>query len=300
MNDPVEQTGYHPIRIQGSVKSPPQTATATPMPRFQEVLASLQATSVKTPAVTAGDAKRWAGTPELTAEAALKALALASGWELDKLQKIVDGTTLSDDPEVGALEQAIPLIHGQGLPSVSDILRKTLDRAVEKGFIPASERAAVEGAVIDLANRHGFNPDDFALVTLIESNGMNPKASNGHCHGVIQFCEGPNRGAATVGYAGQADRILELSVLEQLRLVDRYFQEVGVGKLENPGLTDLYLSVLMPAARKEQDQTSPLPIPGTQAKTLHESGDRGRPITRESIAEGLRRHGAALLTSARR
>ncbi len=82
-----------------------------------------------------------------------------------------------------------------------EVLDKTLNRAVSKGFIPANEKGDVRDKILELAKNHRFNPDDFARMTLMESDGMNPRASNQRCHGIIQFCDGSDRGAATAGYA---------------------------------------------------------------------------------------------------
>ena len=46
----------------------------------------------------------------------------------------------------------------------------------------------------------------FARLSLMESDGLNPKATNERCHGIIQFCDGPARGAATVGFARPSPR----------------------------------------------------------------------------------------------
>jgi LysM repeat protein len=99
------------------------------------------------------------------------------------------------------------------------VLEKTLDRAVSLQYFDASQKDAVRDKVMQLARQHQFSPDDLAIVTLIESDGMNPRATNGRCHGVIQFCDGPNRGAATVGFADNPKGILDLSVLDQLDLI---------------------------------------------------------------------------------
>ena len=79
------------------------------------------------------------------------------------------------------------------------VLDRTLDRAVDKGFVPPQDLPAVRDKIMALAQRYNFAPDDFARLTLMESGGMNPQASNGSCHGIIQFCDGANRGAAAVG-----------------------------------------------------------------------------------------------------
>lgn len=175
------------------------------------------------------------------------------------------------------------------------VLQKTLDRAVAKGFIPPQERAAVYDKILGLAKEHNFLPDDFARMTLMESDGMNPRASNERCHGIIQFCDGPARGAATAGYAKNPKAILNLSVHSQLDLVDKYFDEVGLKNKGPAGLEDLYLSVLNPASRAESSATRPLNIPGAQARDLHVGGDTDNPITRQSIRFGLLQNAAARL-----
>jgi hypothetical protein len=175
------------------------------------------------------------------------------------------------------------------------VLQKTLDRAVAKGFIPPQDRTAVYDKILGLAKEHNFAPDDFARMTLMESDGMNPRASNERCHGIIQFCDGPARGAATAGYAKNPKEILNLSVHSQLDLVGKYFNEVGLKNKGPAGLEDLYLSVLNPASRAENSATRPLNIPGAQARDLHVGGDTDNPITRQSIRFGLLQNAAARL-----
>jgi hypothetical protein len=121
----------------------------------------------------------------------------------------------------------------------------------------------------------------------MESDGMNPQSTNGSCHGIIQFCDGNSRGAATVGFANNPRAILGMSTYKQLDLVDKYFEEVGVGKKGPVRLDDLYLSVLTPKARQESRRHVPLDIAGTQAAYLHVGKDRDKPITRQSIWAGL-------------
>jgi len=175
------------------------------------------------------------------------------------------------------------------------VLQKTLDRAVAKGFIPPQDRTAVYDKILGLAKEHNFAPDDFARMTLMESDGMNPRASNERCHGIIQFCDGPARGAATAGYAKNPKAILNLSVHSQLDLVGKYFDEVGLKNKGPAGLEDLYLSVLNPASRAENSATRPLNIPGAQARDLHVGGDTDNPITRQSFRFGLLQNAAARL-----
>ena len=168
------------------------------------------------------------------------------------------------------------------------VLHKTLDRAVARGFIPAIEKQDVYNKILQVAQKHRFSPDDFARLTLMESDGMNPQATNQRCHGIIQFCDGPARGAAGVGYGQSPRAILGLSVYQQLHLVDTYFDQVGLRKQgRQVSLDELYLAVLQPAARAETRPEVPLDIPGNQAHVLYEGHDPQSWITRNSILQGL-------------
>ncbi len=174
-------------------------------------------------------------------------------------------------------------------PAVSQhpVLAQTLDRAVARGFIPGNEKQDVFNKILQVANKHKFSPDDFARLTLMESDGMNPQATNQRCHGIIQFCDGPARGAAGVGFGEKPKAILGLSVYQQLHLVDTYFENVGLPKAGAVPLDELYLAVLQPAARNETRSEAPLGIPGKQAIKLYEGNDAQAPITRNSIIQGL-------------
>tara|TARA_S200000501_G_C20709244_1_gene693210 strand:- start:303 stop:1043 length:741 start_codon:yes stop_codon:yes gene_type:complete len=167
------------------------------------------------------------------------------------------------------------------------ILDKTLIRAVSKGFISKSEIQSVKNRIFSLARVHNFSPDDFARTTLMESDGMNPKASNGFCHGIIQLCAGGNRGASNTIFAKNPKGILKLSVLEQLDLVDRYFSDTKLKSFGPAGLDDLYLTILTPSARKETRSDVPLKIRGKQSPFLYEGRDRSNFISRNSIITGL-------------
>lgn len=177
------------------------------------------------------------------------------------------------------------------------VLERTLQRAVDKGFIPAAERPLVQARILELSRTYSFSPDDFARITLMESDGMNPRASNGNCHGIIQFCEGTNRGAASVDLAGRAQSILGMSVLKQLDLVAKYFEDTGLRhNAARNSLDDLYLTVLTPAARRERNRHDPLNVAGPQAAHLHVNGDQSGPITRTSLVQGLLRNAVERLT----
>jgi len=167
------------------------------------------------------------------------------------------------------------------------VLEKTIDRAIEKGFIPAQDKQAVMNKIVQLSQEHRFAPDDFARLTLMESDGMNPKASNSRCHGIIQFCDGPDRGAASAGFGANPKAILGHSVLKQLDMVGKYFDDTGLKNFGPVGLDDLYLTVLTPAARNETRPNAALNIQGQQAAYLHVNRDVRAPITRNSILAGL-------------
>jgi hypothetical protein len=186
-------------------------------------------------------------------------------------------------------------IAGQAAGVAHPVLQQTLDRAVAKGFIPAAEKTAVYDKILQMADNHRFSPDDFARMTLMESDGMNPRASNQRCHGIIQFCDGPARGAASAGYGANPKAILDLSVHKQLSLVDKYFDDVGLKSQGPAGLEDLYLSVLNPASRAQSQINAPLNIGGQQARALHVGSDTSAPITRHSIRQGLLQNAAARL-----
>jgi hypothetical protein len=167
------------------------------------------------------------------------------------------------------------------------VLQKTLDRAVAKGFIPAEERQQVFDKILTMSRTYQFAPDDFARLTLMESDGMNPKATNNRCHGIIQFCDGPDRGAASAGFGSNPKAILGHSVLEQLDMVSKYFDETGLRSGGPTSLDDLYLTVLTPSARREKAPDASLNIAGSQAPHLYVNRDKSAPITRNSIMQGL-------------
>ena len=179
--------------------------------------------------------------------------------------------------------QLMTRLNGSAYP----ILQKTLDRAVDKGFIPPQDKQAVHDKILSLARQFKFAPDDFAKVTLMESDGMNPKSTNNRCHGIIQFCDGPDRGAASAGFASNPKAILSQSVLQQLDLVGKYFDQTGLKNAGPTHLDDLYLTVLTPSAKNETRTDVGLNIAGPQAAHLHVNKDNRAPITRESIVKGL-------------
>ena len=224
---------------------------------------------------------------------------LADPDRLQVGQNLVVGSPSRPLAQAAAAQARVPLppsvvrvdVPGPAGNSANPILTQTLNRAVDRGYIARAERGLVSERIEALAGKHGFRPDDFAKAVLMESDGLNPKASNGRCHGIIQFCSGPDRGAASAGYGQRPQEILNLSVLQQLDLVDRYFDDTRLrefrGREGQVRLDDLYLTILTPAARQERSLTAALPIAGPQALDLHVGRERQAPITRSSILAGL-------------
>lgn len=177
------------------------------------------------------------------------------------------------------------------------ILNKTLERGVAKGYFTEAEVEPARQKIEQLASKYGFNADDFAILTHVESYGMNPRADkiptsyNNSCTGIIQFCQDFKRtdGIKTIkGRQLHTKSILRLSLQQQLELVDDYFSET-VGRVSNPGLVDLYLSVLLPSKVGVADGVDISGATGTQAAVLYVDGDRSKGITRSSLDIGLRK-----------
>lgn len=223
---------------------------------------------------------------------------------LSNPNRIVAGKTL--DLSMVNAGSATAAKAAQPRPLSHPVLSRTLDRAVDKGFIQVQERQAVERRIVGMGKQYGFLPDDFARMALMESDGLNPKATNGRCHGIIQFCEGHARGADSVGLRGRAHEIAKMSVSQQLNLVERYFDDVGLKSDTSPstnpraphrlGLDDLYLSVLTPSARQEARPQATLNIAGDQARALYVGADRDQGITRQSLTRGLQQHAHRVLS----
>ena len=196
-------------------------------------------------------------------------------------------TAASNPPAANAALAMNSAAQARQMNNNHPVLEKTLDRAVAKGFIPPQERQQVFDKILNMSRTYQFAPDDFARMTLMESDGMNPKATNNRCHGIIQFCDGPDRGAASAGFGSNAKAILGHSVLQQLDMVSKYFDETGLKGMGPTSLDDLYLTVLTPSARSVKAPDAHLNIAGSQAKQLYVNNDKGAPITRNSIMQGL-------------
>ena len=195
--------------------------------------------------------------------------------------------TLLSPAQTGVAATAQVQLEARGHVTAHPVLDKTLERAVSKGFIPPHEKQAVMDKILQMSKEHRFKPDDFARLTLMESDGMNPRSTNNRCHGIIQFCDGPDRGAASAGFGQNPRAILSHSVLQQLDMVGKYFDDTGLKNFGPAGLDDLYLTVLTPAARNETRPDANLNIAGPQASYLHVNRDTKAPITRASILQGL-------------
>lgn len=244
------------------------------------------------------------GADVTDAQAYRQALQVARAQGIDNPNLIVPGqrvrleglvihetATVAQRPVAPAVPHAAALLQQRIQPALQGrhaVLDRTLERAQAKGYIPAQEVPAVRQRVLQMAQTFGFQPDDFARVAMMESDGFNPEANNGRCFGVIQFCSGRGQGADSVGMAEQPKDILRMSVLQQLDLVETYFKDTGLDRMgPRVGLADLYLTVLTPAAREERGLHTPLNIAGEQANMLYVGGRRGNAITRSSILQGL-------------
>ena len=207
--------------------------------------------------------------------------------QVQKLSKNLAGANTALAMNSAAQARSLNMNRPSYVKGQHPVLEKTLDRAVTKGFIPPQERQQVFEKIVNMSRTYQFAPDDFARMTLMESDGMNPKATNNRCHGIIQFCDGPDRGAASAGFGNNPKAILGHSVLQQLDMVAKYFDETGLKSMGPTSLDDLYLTVLTPSARSIKAPDAHLNIAGSQAKQLYVNRDKGAPITRNSIMQGL-------------
>ena len=278
---------------------------AAPSTSFRQVVAEANREAIATVRVQRGDTLV-SLTRNFLGEAAAQlnkgqiydlAKTLAKENGIANPDRIMPGQQITMTPmsTLAALKMRQGTVEGVEMSTESQqvsapVLDKTLARAVTKGYVPAEEQRAVREKILQLATAHGFSPDDFARTTLMESDGLNPRASNGSCHGIIQFCSGGNRGAASAGYANNPKEILSLSVMDQLDLVDRYFADTKLKDYGPASLDNLYLTVLTPNARNETRPNVPLNIAGRQAAALYEGRDPAGVITRNSLIAGLKQN----------
>lgn len=189
---------------------------------------------------------------------------------------------------------------------MGQILTKTVDRAISKGWIPSADKQNVIQKIEQLSSKYGFRPDDFAIFTHVESYGMKPNAFNSsQCAGIIQFC--PDRagsGRKTIGGRSYSTRaIANMSILAQLDLVDAYLNGViPASKRGGMDLGNLYFYVLYPGIGAKyasfsegQDLRSVDKALTKQADALYEGGSKTNPLTKASVRAGLRKVAAGNL-----
>jgi len=81
-------------------------------------------------------------------------------WQLNQAR--------SQTPTASALAaRAAQWPHAPSANEAHGVLDRTLARAVDKGFVSASEVPAVKNKVLALAERYNFQPDDLAPLTLV-------------------------------------------------------------------------------------------------------------------------------------
>lgn len=181
---------------------------------------------------------------------------------------------------------------------MGELLTKTVDRAIGKGWIPSIDRENVINGIEQLASKYGFNSDSFAVLTHIESYGMNPASFNSiNCAGIIQFC--PDRKGSTIKRIGGTNydtlAIKRMSILQQLSLVDKYFEGlIPASKRNNIDLGHLYFYVLYPAVAAQYDKysyTDDLKVINKalekQADKLYVGNNKRNPMTKQSVIQGL-------------
>lgn len=100
---------------------------------------------------------------------------------------------------------------------MGQVLTDTVNRAVSKGWIPSGESQQVIQRIEQLGQKYGFRPDDFAIFSHIESEGLNPKIDNGlGCYGIIQFCPDGGGQKKIGGKSYVVSQIGQMSVLQQM------------------------------------------------------------------------------------
>jgi len=102
--------------------------------------------------------------------------------------------------------------------------------------------------LVDICARLHCSPVDMASVMYSES-GLSPKAKNPHAdaNGLIQFMGDTLRG---LGWTKGSDAFRELSAVEQLDWVERYYQPHASAGLESAAR--LYLATFLPALLRNE------------------------------------------------
>jgi hypothetical protein len=142
--------------------------------------------------------------------------------------------------------------------------------------------AFIEG-INKISDELGISRDYLPIIMVTETGidgTINPAAKNDYCGGLIQFCNGPNAGAAEVGV--DAHTIASMSAMDQLPLIRQYLSTKGIAKGQD--LVTTYLAILYPAAmdasRGERLENT---IP-EQAPHLYGPGGS---LSKETIEAGL-------------
>ena len=140
-------------------------------------------------------------------------------------------------------------------------IQKVVDRAISKGWAPASDRTAILTRINQLSQKYGFTPDDFGIAACTESYGLNPQADNGQgCVGIIQFCPNPRTpGVKTIGKKNyRLQQVKKFSLLKQLDLSDSYYDGIisKSARSNMPGVR-LYFYILLPVIAHNFERYDP-------------------------------------------
>lgn len=145
------------------------------------------------------------------------------------------------------------------------------------------DKAAFIEGINKISDELGISRDYLPIIMVTETGidgTINPAAKNDFCGGLIQFCNGPNAGAAEVGV--DAHTIASMSAMDQLPLIRQYLSTKGIAKGQD--LVTTYLAILYPAAmdasRGERLENT---IP-EQAPHLYGPGGS---LSKETIEAGL-------------
>jgi hypothetical protein len=115
--------------------------------------------------------------------------------------------------------------------------------------IPAAVRndIAFQNEVTRLAKKYNLAEDDMYRVMSFETGGTfspsKKNAAGSGATGLIQFMPGTARGLGTT-----TSRLADMSRAQQMEYVEKYFDGTKLGKLKNPTVEDLYMSIYKPKA----------------------------------------------------
>ena len=122
------------------------------------------------------------------------------------------------------------------------------DRKIQGG-------AEFQREVSRVARRFNLREDDLYRVISFETAGSfdpsqrNLQGSSGT--GLIQFLTGGESWARGRGYTRES--LSRMSRAEQMPLVEQYFADNGLGSIESPTISDIYMTIFTPAAVDEDD-----------------------------------------------